>query len=156
MKPWSTINKPQACNRPPLTAPPPQPAACTRSADATSDGKPPMQSLLGLLPGASPEEAALRGSNRQTHVVTSDGVKLVYQRHGRVGGPVVVLVSGAGRPCRLVAERMRHAAWLAGWHALVSARPRVIAAPLSTPCARPALPPRRRCTAGAAAGTTST
>ncbi|KAL4431472.1 hypothetical protein ABPG75_006728 [Micractinium tetrahymenae] len=54
-----------------------------------------MQSLLGLLPGASPEDAAKKtGATQNTSITTNDGVKLVYQRHGRLGGPVVVLVHG--------------------------------------------------------------
>lgn len=54
-----------------------------------------MQSLLGLLPGTSPQDAAAAAvRDRDTHITTTDGVRLSYGRHGRLGGPVVVLVHG--------------------------------------------------------------
>lgn len=63
-----------------------------------------MQSLLNLLPGASPEQAALAGAQRQRQgggtVTCSDGCKLAYQKYGRPGAPLVVFIHGgtlAGR-----------------------------------------------------------
>ena len=53
-----------------------------------------MQSLLSLLPGASPQQAAATAAAGQQYVTTNDGVKLAWERHGRIGGPVVVLIHG--------------------------------------------------------------
>ena len=58
-----------------------------------------MQSLLSLLPGASPQQAAAASAAAaadvgQQYVTTNDGVRLAWERHGRIGGPVVVLIHG--------------------------------------------------------------
>ncbi|KAI7836993.1 hypothetical protein COHA_009175 [Chlorella ohadii] len=56
-----------------------------------------MNSLLSLLPGKSPAEAA-HGSpaskQQDSSVTCSDGCKLVWQKYGRPGGPAVVLIHG--------------------------------------------------------------
>ncbi|EFN51577.1 hypothetical protein CHLNCDRAFT_140070 [Chlorella variabilis] len=51
-----------------------------------------MQSLLKYVPGKGPEDAAVPPNN--TFITTTDGVKIAWERHGRLGGPVVVLVHG--------------------------------------------------------------
>jgi pimeloyl-ACP methyl ester carboxylesterase len=38
-----------------------------------------------------------------TNVMTSDGVRIAYERHGRVGGPIVVFVHGWSGEARLEA-----------------------------------------------------
>ncbi len=54
-----------------------------------------MDTLLNLLPGKSPLEAAM-GSSGQWSITASDGVKIAYERYGRLDDsrPVIVLIHG--------------------------------------------------------------
>ena len=81
-----------------------------RRGDIDEQQRSAMQSLLKYVPGKGPEDAAVPPNN--TFITTTDGVKIAWERHGRLGGPVVVLVHGwSGECAEMSVSGLQDAPW---------------------------------------------